>query len=344
MPDDSLQSSGSSVARSFPFAALRRFASRAYAAMDAGPALSEWADGFAQAGASVVALGRRTGDGCRADICVLNPTDAQVTDRVVRQAMEYFNASGSGPCLSVDVRIRSGEGLIAEQAAVSEIWGTMPILPSNAANASSYALFMAASGTAALESAMTLAEGLHDPLAVVLEAVDRMRELATHDAMTGLLNRRGLDEQLPRIWSQCQRAGQPVSVLMMDLDSLKAINDTHGHAAGDQAILKLAGILKSSLRAQDLVARWGGDEVCMVLPATTPEEARRVSDRLLRQIESCRLDPPLARIGFSVSAGISGAVPRRGDDSPQRLLDESDQALREAKRGGRNQARVFAAP
>ncbi len=334
----------SNIPRAAPQEALRRFACLAYAAMDAGPAFVEWADVFARAGASVVALGRRTGDECRADICVLIPTDAGMPGRTQQRASECFNAAGSRPCMSVDARIRSGEHWVGVQASAPECWGTIPIRLSSDLNAVSYALCVSAADAAALKSVMILAEELHDPLAVVLEAVDRMRDLATHDAMTGLLNRRGVEEQLPRVWNHCQRAGQAVSVLMMDLDSLKAINDTHGHAAGDQAILRIAGILKSSLRAQDLAARWGGDEMCVVLPGTTVEEARRVSDRLLRRIEACRLEPPRGHVGFSVSMGLSGVVPPRGGDSPQRLLVESDDALREAKRGGGNQVRVHVAP
>lgn len=338
-----MRSPESSVSRPAVDAAFLRFARRAYAALDAGPALAEWADGFADAGASVVALVSRTGDEAQADVCVLCPTGERLSDRVAQQVSRQVPVHGSNAAPHVDVRLRSGGHHVGRGGESAECWGVVTIRTAPESGTGPVALLVAAPDDSSLKKAMRFAESLHDLCAATLDAVHRMRELATRDPMTGLFNRRGLDEQYPRIWNQCRRSAQSLSVIMLDMDSLKAINDAHGHAAGDQAILKLAEALKTSLRAQDLVVRYGGDEICIVLPATTPDAAWIASERLFRQIKACRLNPPHDGIGFSVSMGISGGVPGSDDDAPDRLWRESDQALREAKRGGGNQARIHGA-
>ena len=113
---------------------------------------------------------------------------------------------------------------------------------------------------------------------------DRLRRLADHDALTGLLNRRRFGDVLERHVSLARRYGMEGALLVLDVDSLKAVNDIHGHRAGDRALVAVAGVLKQRLRATDVVARTGGDEFAVLLPKATAEDAERVCRWLERSI------------------------------------------------------------
>ncbi len=112
----------------------------------------------------------------------------------------------------------------------------------------------------------------------------RLRRLADHDALTGLLNRRRFGDLLERHVAMARRYGMEGALLVLDVDSLKAVNDTHGHRAGDRALAAVAGVLKQRLRATDVVARTGGDEFAVLLPKATPKDAERICRSLERSI------------------------------------------------------------
>ena len=131
----------------------------------------------------------------------------------------------------------------------------------------------------------------------------RLRRLADHDALTGLLNRRRFGDLLESHVALAQRYGMEGALLVLDVDSLKAVNDTHGHRAGDRALAAVAGVLKQRLRATDVVARTGGDEFAVLLPKATAEDAERVCRWLERSISENVTTPggrPLeASVGFA---------------------------------------------
>ncbi|MCA9669719.1 MAG: GGDEF domain-containing protein [Myxococcales bacterium] len=164
----------------------------------------------------------------------------------------------------------------------------------------------------------------------------RERE-ARVDPLTQLLNRRGFDEALPREVSQAERQGACVSLLMVDIDHFKSINDNYGHPCGDAALQLLGEVLRDVLRTCDVPCRYGGEEFAVILPFTDVEGGQIAAERVRSAIEA----RPLRWRGDEVSlrASIGGATIRgqRGERDAQRcLVTSADQALYEAKRGGRN--------
>ena len=165
------------------------------------------------------------------------------------------------------------------------------------------------------------------------------RRDATHDALTGLANRRRLDARLAVEHARAQRHPSPLSVLMLDLDHFKRVNDEHGHAAGDAVLAAAAGALRDELRAVDVGARFGGEEFLAVLPDTPLDDAMRVAERVRRRIAALSTVHDGASIEVTVSIGVAQLGV---DESIVDLIARADAALYAAKRGGRD--RCVAAP
>lgn len=162
------------------------------------------------------------------------------------------------------------------------------------------------------------------------------------DALTGLLNRRWLDETLPELVVQHHLQGQQLTLLMIDIDRFKSFNDTYGHLAGDQVLIAVARALQRDVRSGDHAARFGGEEFLIVLPNTATVEAGRIATRLRRNIKRTSLSThdgtPLP--GISVSIGLAEGLPGESADS---LLARADAALYQAKQDGRDRL-VISAP
>ncbi|HEY5948079.1 MAG TPA: GGDEF domain-containing protein [Kofleriaceae bacterium] len=155
------------------------------------------------------------------------------------------------------------------------------------------------------------------------------------DGLTGLYNRRWIDESLPRFVQRYGRGGQPLTVLMVDVDHFKVFNDTYGHAMGDQVLVKVGQALRSSLRPTDHVARYGGEEFLVILPDTVQDGARMAADRLraaVHAIELARTDgTPIPRVTIS----LGGSSLHTGQ-TMKALLGHADEALYQSKAGGRD--------
>ncbi len=173
--------------------------------------------------------------------------------------------------------------------------------------------------------------------ATTLELVGELRRLSTQDSLTGLANRRSWDDHLQRA---CDRAteGAPVSVALIDVDHFKAVNDTRGHDGGDRVLQRIAGILGRTVRADDLAARLGGDELALLLPGTGPVQAQLVAQRVRREVELFAGGGVGAAVTVSVGVAVGSAGTR-----PEELLRAADTHLYEAKRQ-RNAVVVHAGP
>ncbi|GGM98546.1 GGDEF domain-containing protein [Thermus composti] len=156
------------------------------------------------------------------------------------------------------------------------------------------------------------------------------------DFLTGLPNRRYLDLLLPQELTRAKRYGRPLSLVLLDLDGFKAVNDLHGHEVGDRVLQALAQCLKAHLRRSDRAVRLGGEEFTLLLPETPLPQALRLAERLRQAVEVIAV-PPVARI--TASFGVAEAGPT---DTPLTLLRRADEAMYRAKRKGKN--RVEAAP
>jgi len=170
----------------------------------------------------------------------------------------------------------------------------------------------------------------------------RMEHQALHDALTGLPNRRYLDDHLGRAIAAAARNGETLAVLHLDLDGFKAVNDTLGHAAGDAVLAAAAKGMQASLRAADFLARVGGDEFVVVVPVVRSVEGLgALADRLIERLEEpIPFEGQPCRIGVSI--GIALAPPAEAP-SPARLLNNADVALYAAKHAGKGRYRIHGA-
>jgi diguanylate cyclase (GGDEF)-like protein len=174
-----------------------------------------------------------------------------------------------------------------------------------------------------------------------LLAYGAAKQESRRDALTGLPNRRFLEERLAEEAARCARYGRPLAVVMVDIDHFKLVNDTHGHDAGDAVLRALGSLLASSLRETDLPARLGGEEFLLLLPETTLRAAAETAERLRVRLQAAEIPWRGGSIPVTASFGIS-AVP---DCVPiaASLLESADAALYAAKNGGRNRVSVAAA-
>ena len=163
-----------------------------------------------------------------------------------------------------------------------------------------------------------------------------LQRLATTDPLTGIANRRAFLEHAEHIFKSCQRYQTEMTLMMLDLDFFKSINDKYGHQCGDQALIHFAETVKVELRESDLFGRLGGEEFCVLLQQASRPEAMLVAERIRAHIQSMPLSTAAGE-EFSLTVSIGIATYRPEDDRLGRLLERSDKALYQAKSHGRNQ-------
>lgn len=161
----------------------------------------------------------------------------------------------------------------------------------------------------------------------------KLVEMNTKDALTGIYNRRFLETRLQEECERQQRYFRPLSLLMIDIDFFKKVNDTYGHQGGDLVLQSVAAKAASAIRKTDFIARYGGEEFCCLLPETPADAAEIVAESLRKHIEDMENSFDNKLIKVTISLGISTFVP---EDSPDTLLKRADEALYQAKHSGRN--------
>ncbi|HTN51956.1 MAG TPA: diguanylate cyclase [Anaeromyxobacter sp.] len=168
----------------------------------------------------------------------------------------------------------------------------------------------------------------------------RLVEMNMRDGLTGVFNRRYLDHRLQVELERFRRYARPLSVVIVDIDHFKRVNDEYGHPCGDEVLRALAASLERSVRKSDVVARYGGEEFCLILPETARAGALTLAEKVRRCVEAQRHAWGGRELSLTISAGVAEA--QAGAAGPAELLQRADQALYCAKSGGRN--RVEAEP
>jgi diguanylate cyclase (GGDEF)-like protein len=235
--------------------------------------------------------------------------------------LAYVQLGGSTPT-------QSGRGVTLPLAQQIGIRAYLPASIESHRKNAAY-LRVAEAGLLALVALMLLTLVLTRPLLRAFSWTEEQASEARIDALTGLANRRALEEILAAEVSRAQRFAHPLAVVLLDLDRFKEINDSFGHAAGDTMLREVSRLLNSLARQGDTVARWGGEEFVVVLPETDLAGARRFAERLRRTIEA----HSVGEMKTSASCGVATMLP---EDTAEQLLAAADRALYQAKSNGRN--------
>ncbi|MCC8195140.1 MAG: GGDEF domain-containing protein [Deltaproteobacteria bacterium] len=179
-----------------------------------------------------------------------------------------------------------------------------------------------------------------EALRLTLEELTRQRD---HDFLTGLANRRLFDRLAQQELQRALRTDTPLSLVMIDIDNFKEVNDTFGHAVGDKVLIALADLLRRSMRVYDVAARIGGEEFCLVLPGATSLQAYDLSMRILEDFSAMEFEAASGeRFTRTFSAGVATSKNRRGFDTVEDLLRLADEFLYKAKSQGKNQVCTLA--
>ena len=180
---------------------------------------------------------------------------------------------------------------------------------------------------------------LHEQITKIHDLQEKLRDQANRDSLTDLFNRRYLEGTLEREMARCKREGTPISMLLLDIDHFKVVNDTYGHQAGDEVLRVLARILQDSARVEDIICRYGGEEFLLVLPKMPLEIARARGEQLLRLFADTSVTFGDHRITVTTSIGVAGTPPH--SPSAETLIRCADEALYLAKQNGRNRVVAF---
>jgi len=173
-----------------------------------------------------------------------------------------------------------------------------------------------------------------------IQRFSSVKREAIYDTLTNLFNRRHFEEKLSVETQMAFEGESNLSIIMVDIDHFKKVNDTFGHAGGDKVLREIASLLKSSVRKHDTVARYGGEEFVLLLPGAPLEPTNTVAERIRRSVENTPFDIGETQVRITISLGISN-FPVHQTKSKEELVKMADLALYEAKRGGRNRVCIF---
>ena len=184
-------------------------------------------------------------------------------------------------------------------------------------------------------------EELHHTNKMLKIANHKLEQISKIDSLTSIENRRAFDIVFNRAYRLCSRQGIPLALIMIDIDNFKIFNDTYGHLVGDQALIRIAELIKGVIkRPGDLAARYGGEEFVVMLMNTTEEGALVVAEEIRRRVEQLGIENEQIQALITVSLGLTSLVPHDNMEAKE-LIDRADRALYKSKENGRNKVTVW---
>jgi diguanylate cyclase (GGDEF)-like protein len=179
---------------------------------------------------------------------------------------------------------------------------------------------------------------LQSQLAEIQLLQGELRERSLRDPLTGLYNRRFLQETLPHELARLKRLQHPLGLIMADIDHFKVVNDSYGHDAGDIVLQELSRLLKDNIREGDIACRYGGEEFVIVMPEASLQICQQRAEDIRTQFDSLRIDYHQYKLHVTISLGVA-AFPQHGTNGEE-VLNRADQAMYRAKQAGRNRVMV----
>lgn len=161
------------------------------------------------------------------------------------------------------------------------------------------------------------------------------------DSLTGLFNRKFFNQEIELQLARAKRQVEPLSLIMVDLDDLKGINDAYGHLVGDAVLVSLGKVLKDNIRASDVAARFGGEEFAILLPVTNRDGAIELAERLLEAIHQASIETKRGELEYTASIGVTGFNKPSKDLTVNELIESADKAVYQAKKKGKNRVEVY---
>jgi diguanylate cyclase (GGDEF)-like protein/putative nucleotidyltransferase with HDIG domain len=275
-------------------------------------------------------------------ISVLKPVSReflQTFEDEIRMRYQRF----SGQTLSSELRIEV-QGVAESEDAAAAVGNSFSIPIITGGDISGLLAHASIDKDAYSETDMLFMYHAANLLSTVLLTFRRMKQLAVRDALTGLYNQRGLREQMESVWQMVKRYHYRVSIAVLDIDQFKAVNDTYGHPVGDEVLVELGDLLRVSVRASDIIGRYGGDEFVILFPNASPEDLAAFSERFMETLRGHIFCDGTHDLKLTVSMGMSSSF---GQDwlllSSNEILTQADQALYTAKDNGRDQVCMWSA-
>lgn len=315
---------------------LRKVSEAAFAAESLDAAMKSMSSGLARLlPCSMAGMLQIEGDEQALYLHAVKPVAQAFALAVQNTMLERYEALSGNPRPGQSLRIHTG--FVTTDSAPAEVARTfsVPILTDGGVRG---LLTLAQSADDAVNphEDTTFLYHAANHLSTVLSALGTMRRLSVHDALTGVYNRKGLEEEYERAWQQSRRYNFPLGVAIIDIDRFKEINDTHGHQAGDQVLREFSVVTQRVARGTDIVARYGGDEMVVILPQAGPADVIAFGERLLDTVHKHIFCERSLNLQLTASVGVANSAVGSAVETSQGLMARADHGLYRAKKAGRD--------